>query len=174
MGRSAISTPPRVAIQSALTGHFVLSSIHATDCAAALHRFLDMGIESFLIASSVVAIVAQRLVRRICQSCKSVYEPTDEELAFYEQSGGRPKSDLLAWDRVLLLLGHRISRAIGVYEVMTITPELKRLVVGWATQEELQRMGISQGMRTLLHEAVRLVEDDVTSIAEVLRSIYTT
>ncbi len=79
----------RIAVQSALTGHFVLSSLHATDSAAALHRFLDMGIESFLIASSVVAVVSQRLVRRICQRCKATYQPKDEELAFYEEGGRR-------------------------------------------------------------------------------------
>ncbi|MDA8284701.1 MAG: pilus assembly protein PilB, partial [Actinomycetota bacterium] len=61
---------------------------------------------------------------------------------------------------------------IGVFEVMRITPEIKRLVVGWATQEELQRMAVSQGMRTLRQESVRLVEQDVTTIAEVLRTIY--
>ncbi|HMK98883.1 MAG TPA: ATPase, T2SS/T4P/T4SS family, partial [Acidimicrobiales bacterium] len=81
----------RIAVQSSLTGHFVLSSLHATDCAAALHRFLDMGIESFLIASSVLAVVSQRLVRRICHSCKEPYDPKDEELVFYTESGGAPK-----------------------------------------------------------------------------------
>src|ERR1700686_3313398 len=82
----------RVAVQSALTGHLVLSSLHATDSAAALHRFLDMGIESFLVASSVLAVVSQRLVRRMCQTCKAPYEPKDEELAFYSESGGLPKT----------------------------------------------------------------------------------
>ena len=76
----------RIAIQSALTGHFVLSSLHATDAVAALHRFLDMGIESFLIASSVVGVVGQRLVRRICTHCKEPYTPSDEELAFYAEA----------------------------------------------------------------------------------------
>ena len=71
--------------QSALTGHLVLSSLHATDSVSALHRFLDMGIESFLVASSVRAVVGQRLVRRICDSCKEPYTPTAEELAFYER-----------------------------------------------------------------------------------------
>ncbi len=162
----------RVAVQSALTGHFVLSSIHATDCAAALHRFLDMGIESFLIASSVVAVVAQRLVRRMCQTCKTPYVPTDEEREFYEQSGGTPKETFWRGSGCNFCSGTGYRERIGVYEVMPITPELKRLIVGWATQEELQRMGVSQGMGTLLHEAVRLIEDDVTTIAEVLRSIY--
>ena len=90
----------RIAVQSALTGHFVLSSLHATDSAAALHRFLDMGIESFLVASSVLAVVSQRLVRRICQTCKTPYEPKDEELAFYQESGGLPKSTISSRERV--------------------------------------------------------------------------
>ena len=162
----------RVAVQSALTGHFVLSSIHATDCAAALHRFLDMGIESFLIASSVIAIVAQRLVRRTCPSCKVPYVPTTEELTFYEECGGQPKTTFWRGEGCNFCGGTGYRDRIGVFEVMRITPELKRLVVGWATQEELQRMAVSQGMRTLRQESVHLVEQDVTTIAEVLRTIY--
>ena len=72
----------RIAVQSALTGHFVLSSLHATDSVSALHRLLDMGIENFLVASSVTAVVAQRLVRRTCHYCKEPYQPPVEELAF--------------------------------------------------------------------------------------------
>ena len=162
----------RVAVQSALSGHFVLSSIHATDCAAALHRFLDMGIESFLIASSVVAIVAQRLVRRTCPSCKVPYQPAAEELSFYEESGGQPKTTFWRGEGCNFCGGTGYRDRIGVFEVMRITPEIKRLVVGWATQEELQRMAVSQGMRTLREESVHLIEQDVTTIAEVLRTIY--
>src|SRR6185436_18646860 len=77
----------RIAVQSALTGHFVMSSIHATDSVLALHRFMDMGIESFLIASSVRAIIGQRLVRRICDSCKETYKPDEAELSFYKELG---------------------------------------------------------------------------------------
>lgn len=162
----------RVAVQSALTGHFVLSSLHATDCAAALHRFLDMGIESFLIASSVVAVVAQRLVRRSCQTCRVPYRPKDEELAFYEESGGPPKDAFWQGEGCNFCAGTGYRDRIGVYELMRVTPEIKRLVVGWATQEELQRMAVSQGMRTLRDEAIRLIAEDVTTISEVVRSIY--
>ncbi|MBV9661495.1 MAG: Flp pilus assembly complex ATPase component TadA, partial [Acidimicrobiales bacterium] len=81
----------RIAVQAALTGHFVMSSLHSTDSVAALHRFLDMGIEAFLVASSVLGIVSQRLVRRICRSCMAPYEPTAEELAFYKEGGGEEK-----------------------------------------------------------------------------------
>ncbi len=162
----------RVAVQSALSGHFVLSSIHATDCAAALHRFLDMGIESFLIASSVVAVVAQRLVRRTCPSCKVPYAPTADELAFYEEGGGRPKTTFWRGEGCNFCANTGYRDRIGVFEVMRITPEIRRLLVGWATQEELQRMAVSQDMRTLRHESIRLVEDDITTISEVLRTIY--
>jgi type IV pilus assembly protein PilB len=162
----------RVAVQSALTGHFVLSSLHATDCAAALHRFLDMGIESFLIASSVLAVVSQRLVRRICPSCKEAYRPKDEELAFYEESGGSPKSTFAHGVGCNFCAGTGYRERIGVYELMRITPEIRRLIVGWATQEELQRMAINQGMRTLRQEALNLIASDVTTISEVVRSIY--
>ncbi|HAM03280.1 MAG TPA: pilus assembly protein PilB [Acidimicrobiaceae bacterium] len=162
----------RVAVQSALTGHFVLSSLHATDCAAALHRFLDMGIESFLIASSVLSVVSQRLVRRMCQTCKVTYTPKDEELAFFYESGGEEKSTFWMGEGCNFCAGTGYRDRIGVYGLMRITPEIKRLIVGWATQEELQRMAISQGMRTLRTEAINLIANDVTTISEVVRSIY--
>jgi type IV pilus assembly protein PilB len=162
----------RIAVQSALTGHTVLSSLHATDAVAALHRFLDMGIESFLIASSVVGIVGQRLVRRTCTSCKVTYHPSPEELAFYKDAGGKEKKDFFQGVGCNFCADTGYQDRIGVFEVLKITPEIRRLVVGWATQEELERVAVAQGMRTLQQEAIRLVEDDVTTIDEVLRSIY--
>jgi type IV pilus assembly protein PilB len=163
----------RIATQAALTGHFVLSSLHATDAVAALHRFLDMGIESFLIASSVLAVVGQRLVRRICESCKAPYTPSVEELDFYVSSGGAPKKHFLAGTGCNLCSGTGYSDRIGVFELLPITPEIRRLVVGWATQDELRRLAVKQGMRTLRDEAVALVTQDRTTIAEVVRNIYT-
>src|SRR5256886_9530731 len=83
----------RIARQSALTGHFVLSSLHATDAVSALHRLLDMGIEHFLVASSVTAVLSQRLVRRICNHCKETYQPAAEELALLAAIGGTAPPD---------------------------------------------------------------------------------
>jgi len=162
----------RIAVQSALTGHLVLSSLHATDSVSALHRFLDMGIESFLIASSVLAIVGQRLVRRICPSCKTSYTPTSEELTFYEESGGAPKTDFYHGTGCNFCGQTGYQDRIGVYELLQMTPEIKRLIVGWATQDELRRLAQKQGMRTLREEAIGLVAEDTTTIAEVIRSIY--
>jgi type IV pilus assembly protein PilB len=162
----------RVAVQSALTGHLVLSSLHATDSVSALHRFLDMGIESFLIASSVLAIVGQRLVRRICPSCKTSYTPTQDEMSFYEESGGPPKHDFYHGTGCNFCGHTGYQDRIGVYELLRMTPEIKRLIVGWATQDELRRLAQKQGMRTLREEAIGLVAEDTTTIAEVIRSIY--
>jgi type IV pilus assembly protein PilB len=163
----------RVAVQSALTGHFVTSSLHATDAVSALHRFLDMGIESFLIASSVLAVVGQRLVRRICPSCKANYTPTAEELAFYEDSGGPPKDLFYRGTGCNFCSDTGYQDRIGVYELLEMTPEIRRLIVGWATQEELRSLAQKQGMRTLRTEATNLVAQDITTVAEVIRSMYT-
>jgi type IV pilus assembly protein PilB len=163
----------RVAVQSALTGHFVISSMHATDSVSALHRLLDMGIESFLVASSVLAVVGQRLLRRICTSCKAPYQLTDEERLFYEESGGTEK-DVFYHGTGCNFCSHTgYQDRIGIYELLVMTPEIRRLVVGWATQEELRALAVKQGMRTLRQEAINLVAQDITSVAEVIRSVYT-
>ncbi len=163
----------RVAVQSALTGHFVISSMHATDSVSALHRLLDMGIESFLVASSVLAVVGQRLLRRICTSCITTYTPTDEEMIFYEESGGVAK-DVYYHGAGCNFCSHTgYQDRIGIYELLVMSPEIRRLVVGWATQEELRALAVKQGMRTLRQEALNLVAQDITTIAEVIRSVYT-
>ena len=163
----------RVAVQSALTGHFVITSMHATDSVSALHRLLDMGIESFLVASSVLAVVGQRLLRRICTSCKAPYELSDEERLFYTECGG-PDTAVFYHGSGCNFCSHTgYQDRIGIYELLVMTPEIKRLVVGWATQEELRALAVKQGMRTLRQEALNLVAQGVTSVAEVIRNVYT-
>lgn len=163
----------RIAVQSALTGHFVLSSLHGTDSVAALHRFLDMGIEAFLIASSVVGVIGQRLLRRICDSCKEPYTPPADELAVFRQnSGGSEKTTFYRGAGCNFCAGTGCRDRIGVYELLRITPELRRLIVGWATTEELRRLAVAQGMRTMLREAMALVENDVTTIPEVIKTLF--
>jgi type IV pilus assembly protein PilB len=162
----------RIGIQAALTGHLVLSSLHGTDAVAALHRFLDMGIESFLIASSVIGVVSQRLLRRMCQHCKAPYKPSSEEVAFYERNGGYPKSEFFQGAGCEQCAGTGYRDRIGIYELLRITPELRRLIVGWATQDELRKLAVTQGMRTLAMEAISLVDKDVTTIAEVVRTLF--
>ena len=163
----------RIAIQSALTGHFVLSSLHGTDAVAALHRLLDMGIEAFLVASAIVGVVSQRLIRKMCDNCKEPYELGAEELAVFRQhSGGSEKTQFWQGKGCTYCSGTGYRDRIGIYELLRITPEIRRLLVGWATTEELRRLAVAQGMRTMLREAMQLVEDDVTTVPEVVRTLF--
>ena len=163
----------RIAVQSALTGHFVLSSLHATDAPGALHRLLDMGIEGFLVASSVSAVVAQRLVRRICTHCRAHYEPSREELAFLSSMHGRsPMVGFLRGYGCNFCAQTGYLGRIGVYELMLVTDAIRDMVVERATHEDMRKTARSEGMRTLGEEAARLVESGMTTLAEVIRSIY--
>jgi type IV pilus assembly protein PilB len=117
-------------------------------------------------------VVGQRLVRRICPQCKVPYEPTDAELAFYRESDGPDKATFYHGAGCNFCAGTGYHARIGVYELLKMTPEIKRLIVGWATQEELRRLAQRQGMRTLREETIDLVAQDITTIEEVIRSIY--
>lgn len=163
----------RIAVQSALTGHFVLSSLHATDAIAALYRLLDMGIESFLVASSVTAVVAQRLVRRVCTYCPVPYQPSPEELAFLRMFGGAPPLEgFLHGAGCNFCAQTGYLERIGVYELMVVTDQVRELIMDRGSHEDLRKLCRTQGMRTLQEESVRLVESGVTTLGEVMRSIY--
>jgi type IV pilus assembly protein PilB len=163
----------RIAVQSALTGHFVLSSIHATDSAAAVHRFLDMGIEPFLIAPSVLAVVGQRLVRRVCRECSVSYRPPADEIAFYEQIGGVPKTDFVHGEGCNFCSGTGYQERIGVYEVLRMSDGMRQLIVeDQPSHGAIRSLAIEEGMSPLRAEALRLVQEDITTIPEILRSVY--
>ncbi len=162
----------RIAVQAALTGHLVLSSLHATDAVAALHRFLDMGIEAFLISSSVLGVVGQRLVRRICPECREPYQPSGDELALWDKAGMGAKSEFFAGTGCVFCAGTGYQGRIGVYELLPVSDQMKQLVVNEPTYQELRDLAVAEGMVPLQTEALRLVERDVTTIDEVLRTLY--
>jgi type IV pilus assembly protein PilB len=162
----------QIAVQSALTGHLVLSSIHAIDSTAALHRFVEMGVPPFLVSSSVIAIVAQRLVRRICSACREPYQPPADELVFYADWGGSPKEEFWHGAGCNFCAHTGYAERIGVYELLKVNEEIRELVVRNVAQDELRAVAVRHGMRTLRDQALRLIEDDVTTVAEVLRTIY--
>jgi type IV pilus assembly protein PilB len=163
----------RIAVQSALTGHFVLSSLHATEAVSALYRLLDMGIESFLIASSITAVVAQRLVRRSCTSCLEPYRPTAEELAFLRAFGAdEPEQGFVHGVGCQLCAHTGFLERIGVYELLAVTDEVRELIVERAPQDQMRKVAQHQGMRSLQEQAAVLVLAGTTTAAEVMRSIY--
>ncbi len=162
----------KIAVQSALTGHLVMSSIHATDAASALYRLLDMGVEPFLVSSSLVGVVAQRLVRRVCEACAAPYQPSPNEMRWYMYLGGPPKQTFLRGTGCNFCLDTGFRDRIGVYEVLSMSEEIGQLLVNGASPRTVRDLAIEQGMRTMGAEAMHLVARDVTTVDEVIRNVY--
>src|SRR5262249_13951369 len=127
----------RIAVQAALTGHFVLSSLHATDSPAALRRLLDMGIEGFLIAPSAARVITQRLVRRICSYCQGPYHPSTEEIALLRAiNGSAPAGGFVRGHGCNFCAQTGYLDRIGVYEMMTVSERIRELVVDRGSHDE--------------------------------------
>ncbi len=162
----------RIAVQSALTGHLVMSSLHATDASSALYRLLDMGIEPFLVSSSLVGVVGQRLVRRVCEACAAPYDPTAQELKWYHYLGGPEKERFMRGTGCNFCSDTGYRDRLGVYEVLEVTDEIGQLLVARASPHDVREVAMKQGMRTMGQEAMAAVADDVTTIDEVIRNVY--
>jgi type IV pilus assembly protein PilB len=162
----------RIAVQSALTGHMVMSSLHATDASSALYRLIDMGIEAFLVSSSLVGVVGQRLVRKICPSCATPYDPAPHERQWYEHLGGPEKETFVRGVGCNYCSHTGFRERVGVYEVLAVTDEIRQLMVAGSAPHDMRTLAVSQGMRTMGTEAMALVADDVTTIDEVIRNVY--
>jgi type IV pilus assembly protein PilB len=159
-----------IAVKAALTGHLVLSTLHANDAPSTINRLMNMGIEPFLVASSLNLVCAQRLVRRVCANCK---EPDDVPLPALEQIGFSPEDAKAikpfrgkGCDKCN---GTGYKGRVGLYEVMEITDELRELVLVGASALELRRKAVEEGMITLRGSGLRKIKDGVTSVEEVLR-----
>jgi type IV pilus assembly protein PilB len=163
----------RIAVQSAMTGHFVLSSIHATDTISALLRFRDMGIESFLTAASLLAVMSQRLVRRICPSCRSEYTLSDRERLFYEAANGPAKDVFYRGTGCNFCSQTGYRDRVGVFELLPITPTIRDLIVTELPGKEMRAAATQEGVKTQAQQAIELVVRDITTVTEVIRSIYT-
>lgn len=159
----------QIAIQSALTGHLVLSTLHTNSAAATVTRLIDMGIEPFLIASTISAVVAQRLVRRLCEACKKTYKPTPEMLKRLEIDPERAKS-IVFYQAVgcdaCLNLGYR--GRLAIFEVMQMSPGVMRLTLERAETAQIQEQARKDGMTLLLEDGIRKVEKGLTTVEEVL------
>ena len=159
-----------IAIQSSLTGHLVFSTLHTNDAASAVTRLIDMGIEPFLVTSSIIAIIAQRLVRMLCPHCKEVYVPDEEPLAnlgldrsvlqnntFYRKKGCN----------LCMQTGFRGRTAI--FEIMIVDDEIKRLVLKTSDANQINELALKQGMITLQKDGIDKVLKGITTTEEVLR-----
>lgn len=158
----------RIAVQASITGHLVVSTLHTNSTAATVTRLEDMGLESYLVADSVVGIVAQRLVRRLCPACKKpvladadekklMNIPENQEVTIYQPCGCPQCSET------------GFKGRIGVYEIMVMSPELKRIISKKEGTEKLKERALAEGMKTLRMSATEYVLDGTTSFNEMLR-----
>jgi type IV pilus assembly protein PilB len=168
VGEIRDSETAKIAVESALTGHLVLSTLHTNDAPSAITRLTEMGIEPFLSASAIVAIVAQRLVRRLCTSCK---KQTTLSASSLEQAGFHVASDVEAYEPggCARCGGSGYKGRTGLYEVMVISDEIRDLTVERASADDIRKIAVSQGMRTLPEDGFEKVGNGITSIAEVAR-----
>lgn len=159
-----------IAIQSSLTGHLVLSTLHTNDAPSALTRLADMGIEPYLLASSILGVLAQRLVRCICPHCKSQYVPSKEEMNELGLKKDQLPDGLLAKGRGCVhCFGTGYKGRCGIYELMSMTSRIKGQVLKSQDAEELRRAALTQEMISLFQQGVALVCAGITTSAEVLR-----
>ncbi len=163
-----------IAVQAALTGHLVFSSLHTNNAAAALPRLLDMGVEPFLIASSVIGVIAQRLVRVVCRNCKTTYEPDRavlEELGVAEKRH-RGQLQFARGAGCPACAGRGYRGRSGVFEVLRISDAIKRLVFAGRSALDIQEAAMGEGMVLMQECAVRKVLEGVTTPEEALRVIF--
>lgn len=160
-----------IAVQASITGHLVVSTLHTNSAAGTLTRLMDMGVESYLLADSMVGVIAQRLVRRLCPACRKQVEATGEEKKLLELGESAPVTLYKPCGCPQCSNTGYIDR-IGIYEIMRITPELREAISHRKSTQEIQRVALEQGMRTLHASAVKLVLEGITSVAEMMRATY--
>jgi len=169
----------RMAIQSSLTGHLVFSTLHTNDSAGAVSRLLDLGVEPYLASSSLVAIMAQRLVRKVCPECKGEYHPKDHELR--ELGFGEFKGSGLAGNGGNFFVGTGCDKCFqtgyrgrtGVYELMLINEEIQDLIYKRESAGVIKRVALESGLQTLRMDGALKALAGITTIAEVLRVTQT-
>jgi len=156
-----------IAIRAALTGHLVLSTIHTNDSASAITRLIEMGVEPFLIASSVIGVVAQRLVRKICAECKTEYVADEKERIFLGITGPQK----LYRGKGCTFCNHTGYKGrVAIYEVLRLLKEHRNLIIHKASSDKIKELSIKNGMKTLKESSVDLVLKGVTTVEEILKA----
>jgi type IV pilus assembly protein PilB len=159
-------------MQASLTGHLVLSSMHAVDAVAALHRFTDMGIEPFLVASAVSGVIGQRLLRRNCPSCTVEYKPSPDRIRLVASMLGTGKATFKRGEGCNMCNNTGYRGRSGVYELLKVTDAIRQQIVEKDTHTAIRKTAIREGMVTMQLQAFQMAADGVTTVDEVVRAVY--
>jgi len=161
----------QMGIQASLTGHLVFSTLHTNDAPSAITRLIDMGVPSYLVSSSIVAIMAQRLVRVVCQKCKQPYQPSETIL---ESAGITPEmaatATFMKGRGCGNCQGSGFRGRLGIYELLMMSPKIRELAFHAAPTDQIRRIAISEGMKTLYWDGIDKVLRGITTLEEVFRS----
>jgi general secretion pathway protein E len=161
-----------IAVQAALTGHLILSSIHSNDTTGVIFRLMDLGVEPFLIASSVIGVLAQRMVRKICPDCQKLIEAPMLEQIAYEKELGRKRSKFVYASGCKTCSYTGYLRRTGIYEILTMSDTIRRMIVKGANPSDIRAQALKEGMVTMMNDGMRKVEQGITTPSEILRNAY--
>lgn len=170
LGEIRDSETAEIALRAAITGHLVLSTLHTNDAVSSISRLVDMGIQPYMIAVSLMGVISQRLVRRLCSQCAKSYVPAEHELKLLDLPSGEYQFKEPVGCAFCNNTGYK--GRIAVHEILIVSRELRDMIASNATVTEMTDFAVKQGMTTLKQEAVRLLKEGVTSFNEVMNIVY--
>lgn len=162
----------KIAVQAALTGHLVMSSVHANDAVRAVSRLVDLGVEPFLLSSALLGVVSQRMVRRVCDHCRTDKVPEGEEAGAAEQLGFNPANAIPMGEGCYFCGFTGYRGRTGLYEVLSASEEFRQLVMQKASNKELMAEARRTGFKTIKEDGIEKVNNGVTTPFEIMRSVY--
>jgi len=172
VGEIRDSETANIAVQAALTGHLMLSSVHASDSSSVLSRLIDLHVEPFLIASAVLGIIGQRMVRRVCPDCSHPIEaPLIEQMA-YEKEMGEKRTEFVYGTGCKSCAYTGYIGRVGIFEIMAMSDIIRTMVTNRANSSEIRAQAIKEGMETMMKDGMRKVKEGITTPSEVLRNAY--
>jgi general secretion pathway protein E len=161
------------AVQAAITGHLVLSSIHANDAVSALIRLIDMGVEPFLVTSAVIGSLSQRLVRRVCPYCRNMVEVPSAEAMAYAAEMGETRTQFQVGRGCNFCSRSGYLGRVGAYELLTLSDTLRKMVMKGTSANELKEQAIKEGMIPMRRDGMQKVGDGLTTPLEIMRNVFT-
>jgi len=162
----------KTAVQAALTGHLVLSSIHANDAVSVLFRLMDLGVEPYLVSSTLAGIVAQRMIRRICTHCGAPSPPSVEEQIAYDEEMKQQPATFYSGVGCNLCANTGYRGRTGLFEILVMSEEIRRMLLNNASAGDIRAQAIREGMVTIKRDGMLKVKQGITSVSEVLRNVF--
>ncbi|MEA4849366.1 MAG: GspE/PulE family protein [Clostridiaceae bacterium] len=172
VGEIRDSETAEIAVRASITGHLVLSTLHTNDTASTVARLIDMGIEPYMVSTSVIGVISQRLVKRLCPSCKTAYQADEKEKRLLKADKDRELTLYRPGNCNKCIKGYR--GRIPIHEVMYLDKDIRRLIDKRGSTEDIKGQAIKNGMTTLQDSVTRIALEGITSVEEVLRIGYTT